>query len=331
MSFEHAWVLALLPLALLPFLRWGGRTGSYSWTEMIPRDRPSTVLAFALRLAGALAIAALIAGLAAPYRAEVEIERFGSGAEIVLLFDRSRSMDQPFGPAAPDRSLVAAQGESKAAVARRLLAEFAASRREDLFALTVFSTYPISILDFTHKQAAIQATIAASAIGRGLADTDIGLALEQAIARFDDRPYSGSRIIMLVSDGGAHIDVDARDRITDRMKRNRAALYWIYLRSAGSAGLLAGADVGPEQATAVPEHFLHRFFLSMGTPYHAYEAENPEALRRAIEDVNRLEKFPIYYVDILPRQNFARAVFGVALFGSLLLLAGSLLEPRRWP
>jgi len=35
----------------------------------------------------------------------------------------------------------------------------------------------------------------------------------------------------------------------------------------------------------VPEVFLHRFFGSMGTPYRAYEAEDPESLQKAIADV----------------------------------------------
>ncbi len=43
--------------------------------------------------------------------------------------------------------------ESKRHIARRLLAEFTANRKEDRFGMIVFSTLPIRVLDFTQKQA----------------------------------------------------------------------------------------------------------------------------------------------------------------------------------
>jgi hypothetical protein len=45
-----------------------------------------------------LALAALVFALAGPYRPETTVERVGQGAEIVLVLDRSRSMDQGFAP-----------------------------------------------------------------------------------------------------------------------------------------------------------------------------------------------------------------------------------------
>jgi mxaC protein len=80
----------------------------------------------------------------------------------------------------------------------------------------------------------------------------------------------------------------------------------------------------------LPEVFLHRWFGSVGVPYRAYEADHPEALRAAIDDVNRLENLPIVYQDTLPRRDLSRLCLALALAGVLLLLSAKLLEARRW-
>jgi mxaC protein len=343
------WVLVLLPLVAIPLL-WDGRAElRYSWLALVPRDAASTLLAWALRTAGALALAALVLGLAGTYRPAMQVERIGRGAEIILVLDRSRSMDQAFVSAETKKALPEgyrdgrnmlddnmsynrfdSRRESKGRIARKLLSEFTASRKEDRFGMIMFSTLPIRVLDFTQKQEAIQAAVTAGDIGRGLSETDIGLALEDALSYFDDRPYTGSRLIMLVSDGGDHIDPDARTRITDLMRKHRVALYWIYIRSYRSPGLMAESDEAPENADTVPEYFLHKFFQGMGTPYRAYEAENPLALQRAIADVNRLENLPITYFDTLPRQDLSQYFFGLALVLTLFLLAAKIVEVKTW-
>src|SRR5205085_8872508 len=183
--------------------------------------------------------------------------------------------------------------------------EFIAGRKEDRFGMIVFSTVPIRVLEFTQKTEAIQAAIAAGDVGRGLSETNIGLALQSALSSFEDRPYTGSRIVMLVSDGGDRLDSDARERIAYQARKHRVAIYWIYLRSANSPGLVLEKDEAPENVEAVPEYALHRFFQSLGSSYRAYEAGNPEALRNAIEAVNRLENLPITYLDTVPRRDLS--------------------------
>jgi len=186
------------------------------------------------------------------------------------------------------------------------------------------------VLAFTQKPEVIQAAIAAGNIGRGLSETDIGLALLSALSYFEDRAYTGSRIILLVSDGGDRIDPDVRERIAQQAKKARVAVYWIYLRTANSPGLMVGANEPPANADTVPEYFLHRFFQNLGVPYRAYEAENPEALRNAIDEVNRLENLPITYLDTLPRRDLAPWCFGLALLAVALLLLASVTEIRTW-
>jgi mxaC protein len=334
-----AWLL-LMPLALLPLLRDARTAQAHSWLGWLPPDRASTWLKWLLRALGALAIGAIVAGLAGPYRAEYEVERVGKGAEIVLLLDRSRSMDERFVSAAaagtpppgtaawyaynqPDARARITKGQA----ARQLLSEFAARRPDDRFAMTVFSTLPIRVLDFTSKPQAVQAAIGAGAIGRGLAETDIAAALLQGLSFFDQRAYTGSRILLLVSDGGDQIEPALRERITERLREQRVSLYWIYIRSARSASLSAAAQA-TAGADAVPEIFLHRFFGATGAPYRAYEADSPEALQRAIDDVGRLENLPISYLDLVPRRDLSGPAYALAA-GAIVLLLASRWRPAR--
>jgi mxaC protein len=345
MSFDDPWWLWLLPLALLPLLRRPGRPIANGWLALAPRDALSTLLGRALRAVAALAIATLVLAIARPHRPEYFVERIGKGAEIVLLLDRSRSMDQGFAGARPP---AAAGGritpevveyyisqsagrlrESKGKVARQLLAEFTSQRPDDRFALVVFSTLPMPVLGFTHHGEVIQAAIAAGNIGRGLSETNIGLALESALEFFIDRPYTGSRIVLLVSDGGDRIDPDLRERLSHEARKHRAAIYWIYLRSANSPGLRPGPNDAPEAIESVPEMLLNRFFESLETPYRVYEASDSEALRQAIADVNRLENLPMRYQELVPRRELAPWCHALALLCVLLLLAAKGLEMRR--
>lgn len=339
---EPAW-LWLLPLALLPLISQVSGALPNTWAALLARDRSSQLLQWALRAAAMLALAALLIGMAGPYRPEFQVERVGRGAEIVLVLDRSSSMDQSFGggrnPAVKGTGPEALAyysnlrgneaRETKGAVARRVLAEFAAKRPDDRFGMIAFSTLPLRLLEFTQKNEVIQAAINAGSIGRGLSETNIALALESALGYFADRPYTGSRIIMLVSDGGDRIDPGEREHIAQLVRKTRSAIYWIYIRSALSPGLLPEQAEPPANADAVPEYFLHRYFLSLGTPYRAYEAGTPQALQQAVDDVNRLENLPITYQDTMPRRDLSAWGYGAALAGVLLLLAANLLELRR--
>ena len=346
MNFEQSVWLLLLPLAVLPLLSQPGSALANAWVSLMPRDRASNALGWLLRGLGVLALAALVVGIAVPYRPEYMVERVGKGAEIVLVLDRSRSMDQGFAGARPAGSAARGTGpeaidfymsqtpgrlrDSKGKVARQMLSDFATKRPDDLFSMIVFSTLPIRVLEFTQKDEAIQAAIAAGNIGRGLSETNIGLALLSALSSFDDQPYTGSRIIMLVSDGGDRLDPDASERIAYFARKHHVAIYWIYLRSANSPGLMLETGESPQNADTVPEYALHRFFGSMGTPYRAWEAGTPDALQQAIEAVNQLENLPITYLDSVPRRELSAWCRGTALACVLLLLAANLVEIRRW-
>lgn len=329
LGLNHSWVLWLLPLCLLPYFLSGRRSVDYSSLMLLPADRLSSALGQALRVAPALLIVLLVFALSDPFRPAQQIERIGEGAQIVLLLDRSSSMDQPFGGQPFSNPLVTKGQESKGTVARRVLSEFVASRGNDMFGMVVFSTYPIQVLPLTDKQEVIQAAIHAGNIGRGLSETDVGLGLIRGIEFFGDRAYTGSRIVMLISDGGARLDLRTRQRIENLLKRHRVALYWIYIRSRNSPGISDEVDISASEVTA-PARALHKFFSSMDVPYRVYDTEDPQSLARAVADVNRLQTLPIIYQDILPRRDLSGICYGLAMLLLSALIAAKSFEVTRW-
>jgi len=333
MELAQPWALLLLPLAVLPLLRRRRDTLTFSHLAWLPRDRLGQLAGFLWHALAVVAIASMVLALAGPERPETQVTRTGYGAEIVVLMDRSRSMDQRMLPSdwrtidALDLPYQArSRGPIKSQVARDLLAQFVDQRPTDRFAVMFFSTNPLNVVSFTQHDEVVLAAIEAGGVGRGLGDTDVGRAMLAAIGEFEQRPYSGSRIILLVSDGGAHLDDATRHRIRAGMLRHRIALYWIYLRSFNSPALDAH-DGGGE---AVPEIALHRFFQALATPYQAYQAEVPEDLAKAVADVGKQQNLPLDFVERIPREDYSRHFVAVAALACLMLLAYRSVLLRSW-
>jgi mxaC protein len=331
-AFERPWLLLLLPLALLPL--WPTRRDVLPFASIVwlPVDRVGRIAQLLWTAFAMLALAALVIALAQPGRPETLVERTGRGAEIIVLMDRSRSMDDHMLPSnwheldPNDRMTNRDSGPPKAQMARDLLAKFVAQRADDRFSLMFFSTRPLSVVPFTQHDPVVQAGIAAGGVGPGLADTEAGPALLAAAEQFEHRAYSGSRIILLVSDGGSDLSEATRERIRNAFARNRIALYWIYLRRYSSPRL-----DDPDAARAgAPEAALHRFFQTLRTPYRAYQAEEPEDLAKAVADVGREQNAPLDFAELVPRTSYAPYFLWVAVACCLLLLLYRRLSLRSW-
>ena len=344
-----AWLL-LLPLALLPLLRRRGDVVAFPAIGWLPASRKGKWLDRAGRVLAALLIGCVVVGLAAPRQGPTTVERWARGAEIVIAFDRSSSMDEYL------RNInLAGRNElidrvTKNEAVRSALLDFIARRPSDRYALTMFGTAPMRVLPMTDDVAAIRAGLQATAIGRGLPRTDMGAVLRSAIAEFDDRPYAGSRAILLVSDGGAYLDADTRRSVAEGLQRSRIALYFLYIRSSthapdlqatGSRGRAAanagsgrnggsggsggsggdGGDGGSSsEAETVAEIALHRFFQSLPTPYFVFQANDPAAIDAAIAEFDQQQNLPLLVQEQVPRLDYQRAILmAAAVLGALLL------------
>ena len=317
------WALILLPLALIPWFRRGQEAIRYSSLMMVPEDPLSEWIDRGLRAMASLALSLLILGMSGPFQREKSVDRIGTGAHIVLLLDRSSSMNENF----TGRYLGAKASESKSAMARKLLSEFVDRRVHDLFAMVAFAAAPIYVLPLTDDRTAVQAAIAAAG-GRGHGVTNIAPGLAMALEFFNQKPKEGSRIILLVSDGAARIDEQTRDRLRQNFEETGTTLYWIYLRNPTSAPLTE-KPANPNESTT-PEYFLNAYFESLDVPYKAFEAENPDAMEKAIKEVERLENLPLPYREFLPRHDLSNGFFISALVLMLGLIAARLMEVREW-
>ena len=323
LAFETPWALAGLLLMLLPLLRSGMQATPYPWLEMLPADPLSQALTLLIRLLGMAAIAALVLGLSGVYLKEQKVERIGHGAHIVMLLDRSNSMDNTFAGKAPSGS-----EQSKADAARRLLTEFVDQRSHDLIGVAEYSTSPLFVMPLTENRQAIHAAIDATATP-ALAYTNISKGLGLALSFFENQPISGSRIILLVSDGAAVIDPESEAALRVLFKQQQVRLYWLFLRTEGSPGIFAEPeDPRDDNAQSLPELYLHRFFSSLNIPYQAYEAENPGAMQKAIDDINRLEQLPLHYQEAIPKHDLSGACYGWAAAMLALLLGLKFCETR---
>lgn len=321
LGIDHPALLALLLLGLLP-----PAAGLLSGTRvpamaLVPRDRLSTALDAALKAAGMLAIAALALGLAGLHRKAHAVERLGSGAHLVMLFDRSASMDNTFADRQPGQG-----EESKSAAAKRLLTEFLARRPRDRIGIAAFSTSPMPVLPLTDHPAAVAAAVAA--IDRpGLALTDVGRGLALALDTFDRDGSGAARAVLLVSDGAAIVDPRVQAALRDAVRRSPVRLYWLFLRTAGARGIFdQPREPGEDTPQAMPERHLHLFLSSLGVPYRAFEAGSPQAVADAIAEIDRQETAPLVYLERIPRRDLARPAYALAAVATALLLAARLAE-----
>jgi mxaC protein len=322
-AFELPYVLSALPLALLPFLNLGMRRSDYPYVSLIPTDTLSNSIVWILRGLGAFTFGAVILGLAGFHQTEQTRERIGFGANIVLLIDRSNSMDTTFAGKTPDGT-----NESKANAARRLLTEFVEKRPHDRIGVAAYSTAPLFVLPLTENKQAIQAAINATALP-ALAYTHISKGLSMALSFFEKQSLTGSKIVLLVSDGAAAIDPESEQALRQLFTQHNIRLYWIFLRTANSQGLYdLPEDSRDDNAQAMPERYLHLFFSSLNIPYQAYQAENLDAMQKAIADINRLEQSPLHYFEHIPKEDLSNYCYLLATLGLVLLLVAKCCEVK---
>lgn len=323
LALAYPLVALLLPLALLPLWRSPSVPQGYPCLDKVASDAASVVLTSVLRLAGAVATASLILGIGGLHVKGQSITKTGEGAHIVLLIDRSSSMDNNFAGRAPEGG-----EESKSAAARRLIKDFILAREHDLVGVAAFSTSPMHVLPLTDHKAALLAAV--DAMDRpGLAFTNVGRGLAMSLDIHERDTTAAARAILLVSDGAAVIDRKVQEKLRAAFAKRQVNLYWLFLRTAGTRGISEAPPSGePDTPQAFPERHLDLFFKSLGTNYKAFEAESPAAVGEAIAEISKLERNPISYVESSPRRDLSTYAYICALIGVLLLALAKAAEVR---
>ncbi|ABL71083.1 MULTISPECIES: vWA domain-containing protein [Paracoccus] len=321
-----AWPPALfaLPLLLLPLvIRWLRASAVPRLDLRAVEGRAVGPLLVALAM---LAPAALILGLAQPYLRGGSTAYRGIGTNLVLLIDRSSSMDDTFAGRSPQGG-----DESKAAAARRILLDFIARRPDDRIGIAAFSTAPMLVLPMTESRTAIAAAVAALA-EPGLSQTDVGRGLTLAMGMAHEASASDSRAVVLVSDGAAVIAPEVQTALRNLAARRQVNIYWLYLRTKGAKGIFEVPEPGQADTPHLrPERHLHIFLQSLGLPYHAFEADSPGAVEDAVTEIGRMESRPILTRRPVPRRDLAWACHLLASLCCAALAAARWLERRYAP
>jgi mxaC protein len=319
LHWTYPWVLWALPLALLPLFDYGARTFSYSTTADWPRDWASDIMQLLLRVVGATTLVALIVASAAPYLEGGTQTLSGTGAEIVIVLDRSGSMSEPLiGAGEGD-----AHQESKIESARHILLAFMKRRPGDTFGMVTFNASPIGVAPLGEDRALVESALI-SAEARSEGYTAPARALGLALDYFRDRPLTASRVVLLVSDGGATISSANRAKLIDLFHERQASLIWIYTRGEQEPSIRVPKEFASESLS------MHAFFESLGSPYQMFEVTSAEGLERAVAEVGRLTNLPTRYEQHLPRKDLAAPLFVFAMCCVFALIIARLLEVQTW-
>ncbi len=312
MEILNPWAFALLPIALLPFWLKSHQGKMYTWLEMMPADQFSDRANLAVKVITSLLLASIVVALASPRGHDEKLQRAGKGAQTVMVIDRSVSMDHPF---AGDSSGHAA--EMKSGAARRLITQFIDSRPDDMMGVVGFTNAALYGIKITTNRDAIHAAIDA-ATSPSLSQTNIGAGLTEGVGLFDKIQSSGSRAIILLSDGAGKLSPRVKFLLSERLKSRKLSIYWIMLREPGEPSIYSKEVYAEDR---VPNSIqLHQYFQSLNLKYKAYEADNPETLQSAIKDIDASEKKAIKYSETIAGYDYSRIFIILALILGVILL-----------
>jgi mxaC protein len=323
MTLLQPWALLLLPLISAPFIFKSHQGQMYSWFEIMPKDKVSDIVNLVLKTIISLLFLSVILALAEPQGVSRKEQKVGKGAQTVIVIDRSVSMDHPFA----GQSTSGRAAEIKSAAARRLITNFIDSRPDDMMGVVGFTNSALYGMKITTNRDAIHAAINA-ATGSALNQTNIGAGITEAVSLFDNIQSSGSRAVILLSDGAGKLSPRVKFKIKQYFNDKKLNLYWIVLREPDDISIFTKEEYSED---ATPDAItLDRYFKSLKIKYKAFEADNPTALQSALQYINSKEKNTIRYTVNIPGHDYSNNLLVLALVLSLLILVIKNLKVHSW-
>jgi mxaC protein len=319
-------ILWLLLLAPIPFIVPALRRAPFPSLDGIPGDALSSFIGFVIKAAAALAIATGVIALARPYRLAETVKLLATGAHVVILMDRSLSMDFTM-----DDDEVGAGKESKTQIAARMLTDFVNRSPHDQFGVVAFSSAPVYVLPISGHRDAVKAAL--KALQRpGIEGTNVGLGLQLALNMIGHDPQATSPAILFASDGeyggAGFFQLDLQDALRKIFQREHAHLYWLFLRAhKGNEDVFSPPPKGQEDSPHTkPERHMDLFFKTLGVTYRVFWADSPHAIQDAVAEIDRLETRPVTYDEQIPRVDVTPIFYGIAAFACFLLVLAKILE-----
>ena len=320
---DFLWLLLLTPV---PFLVSALRRAPYPSLDGVPRDALSSIIGLIVKAAAALAIAAGVIALAQPYRVAENVKLLATGAHVVILLDRSLSMDFTM-----DDDEAGGGKASKTQIATRMLMDFVNRSPHDQFGVVAFSSAPVFVLPIGGHRDAVKAAL--KALQRpGIEGTNVGLGLQLALNMIGHDPEATSPAILFASDGeyggAGFFQLDLQDALRKSFQREHAHLYWLFLRAhKGNEDVFSPPPKGQEDSPHTkPERHMDLFFKTLGVTYRVFWADSPHAIQDAVAEIDRLETRPVTYYEQIPRRDVTPIFYAIAAFASLLLVLAKLLE-----
>jgi len=291
-SLADPWFLLILPVALL-FLLWGrARRGrSAGRVSVLPssglprslRQRTTWIPPFLQGLALVLCVIAL----ARPLRGNIEENTLSEGVDIVLLLDKSSSMDF--------RDLLDDGSATRYEVVKEVVEEFAVRRMTDRegnadnVALITFAHYPTVLCPFTLDVNALTNFLRTSETveGGGSEDgTAIGIALAKAIAVLRDTKAK-SKVIVLLTDGENMID-----EITPIEAAGMASAEGIRIHAIHAARYVYKRTFRGAQPTTDKPNTKELEAVASETGGRFWRARDKESLEEVYAEIEALERTP---------------------------------------